>query len=152
MNFSQIASAVGGVLVLIYLIWQVIIKFLGEKEWFTKHKKEKIAKEEAIRLDLLQKNIKEVLAPMLQDIKDHNKEQDRKIICLMHSSNDIMRVEIIKIYYRYLPYKKMLQYSRELLNKLFYDYQDQDGDSFIEDMYNEMKTWPVVSTEEDLKR
>ena len=31
MNFSQIASAVGGVLVLIYLIWQVIIKFLGGK-------------------------------------------------------------------------------------------------------------------------
>lgn len=152
MNFSQIASAVGGGLVLIYLIWQAVIKFLGEKEWFAKHRRGKMAKEEVIKRERLQQNIKEVLAPMLQDIKDHNKEQDRKITCLMHSSNDMIRVEIIKIYYRYLPYKKMLQYSRELLNKLFHDYHDQDGNSFIEDMYNEMKTWPVVNTEEDLKK
>lgn len=152
MNFSQIASAVGGGLVLIYLIWQVVIKFLGEKEWFAKHRKEKMAKEEAIKRERLQQNIKEVLVPILQDIKDHNEEQDRKITCLMHSSNDMIRVEIIKIYYRYLPYKKMLQYNRELLDKLIHDYHDQDGNTFIEDMYNEMKTWPVVNTEEDLKR
>lgn len=152
MNFSQIASAVGGGLVLIYLIWQVVIKFLGEKECFAKHRREKMAKEETIKRELLQQNIKEVLAPMLQDIKDHNEEQDRKITCLMHSSNDMIRVEIIKIYYRYLPYKKMLQYNRELLDKLIHDYHDQDGNTFIEDMYNEMKTWPVVNTEEDLKR
>lgn len=152
MNFSQIASAVGGVLVLIYLIWQVIIKFLGEKEWFAKHRKEKMAKEEAIRRDRLQKNIKEVLAPMLQDIKDHNKEQDRKLTCLIHSSNDMMRAEIVKLYYRYYPHRKILQHSRELLDKLFNDYHDQGGNSFIESIYNEMKGWPVVNTEEDLRK
>ena len=152
MNFSQIASAVGGGLVLIYLIWQVVIKFLGEKECFAKHRREKMAKEETIKRERLQQNIKEVLAPMLQDIKDHNKEQDRKLTCLVHSSNDMMRAEIVKIYYRYYPYKKILQHSRELLDKLFNDYHDQGGNSFIETIYNEIKVWPVVNTEEDLKR
>ena len=44
-DFSQIASAVGGTLVLIYLIWQVVIKFLGEKDWFAKRRKERVARE-----------------------------------------------------------------------------------------------------------
>ena len=111
-----------------------------------------MAKEEAIRKERLQQNIKEVLEPMLQDIKDHNKEQDRKLSCLVRSSNDMMRAEIVKIYYRYSPYKKILQHSRELLEKLFHDYHDQGGNSFIEGLYNEMKAWPVVSTEEDLRK
>lgn len=151
-DFSQIASAVGGTLVLIYLIWQVVIKFLGEKDWFAKRRKERLAREEAIQKERLQQNIKEVLEPMLQDIKDHNKEQDRKLSCLVRSSNDMMRAEIVKIYYRYSPYKKILQHSRELLEKLFHDYHDQGGNSFIEGLYNEMKAWPVVSTEEDLRK
>ena len=88
---------------------------------------------------------------MLLKLEERDNEQDRKLTCLIHSSNDMMRAEIVKIYYRYLPYKKMLQYSRELLNKLFHDYHDQGGNSFIEDMYNEMKTWPVVSNDKDLR-
>ena len=131
MNFSSIASAIGGFLVLIYLVWQVVVKFCGEKEWFSKRRKERQKQKE-------EENKKQL-------------KQDRKLTCLIHSSNDMMRAEIVKIYYRYLPYKKMLQHSRELLNKLFHDYHDQGGNSFIEDMYDEMKTWPVVNNDKDLR-
>lgn len=151
MNFSSIASAVGGVLVLVYLVWQVIVKFCGDKEWFSKRRKEHQKRKEEENKKQLKQTIKEVIEPMLLELKERDNEQDRKLTCLIHSSNDMMRAEIVKIYYRYLPYKKMLQYSRELLNKLFHDYHDQGGNSFIEDMYNEMKTWPVVSNDKDLR-
>ena len=151
MNFSSIASAVGGVLVLVYLVWQVIVKFCGDKEWFSKRRKEHHKRKEEENKKQLKETIKEVIEPMLLELKERDNEQDRKLTCLIHSSNDMMRAEIVKIYYRYLPYKKMLQYSRELLNKLFHDYHDQGGNSFIEDMYNEMKTWPVVSNDKDLR-
>ena len=151
MNFSSIASAVGGFLVLVYLVWQVIVKFCGDKEWFSKRRKEHQKRKEEENKKQLKQTIKEVIEPMLLELKERDNEQDRKLTCLIHSSNDMMRAEIVKIYYHYLPYKKMLQYSRELLNKLFHDYHDQGGNSFIEDMYNEMKTWPVVSNDKDLR-
>lgn len=151
MNFSSIASAIGGFLVLIYLVWQVVVKFCGEKEWFNKRRKERQRQKEEENKKQLKETIKEVIEPMLLKLKERDNEQDRKLTCLIHSSNDMMRSEIVKIYYRYLPHKKMLQPSRELLNKLFYDYHDQGGNSFIEDMYNEMKTWPVVSNDKDLR-
>lgn len=151
MNFSSIASAVGGFLVLVYLVWQVVVKFCGDKEWFNKRRRERQKQKEEEEKKQLKETIKEVIEPILSEIKERDSEQDKKLTCLIHSSNDMMRAEIVKIYYRYLPYKKMLQYSRELLNKLFHDYHDQGGNSFIEDMYNEMKTWPVVNTEKDLR-
>ena len=151
MNFSSIASAVGGFLVLVYLVWQVIVKFCGDKEWFSKRRKEHQKRKEEENKKQLKETIKEVIEPMLLKLEERDNEQDRKLTCLIHSSNDMMRAEIVKIYYRYLPYKKMLQYSRELLNKLFHDYHDQGGNSFIEDIYNEMKTWPVVNSDKDLR-
>lgn len=151
MNFSSIASAVGGFLVLVYLVWQVIVKFCGDKDWFNKRRKEHQKRKEEENKKQLKETIKEVIEPMLLKLEERDNEQDKKLTCLIHSSNDMMRAEIVKIYYRYLPYKKMLQYSRELLNKLFHDYHDQGGNSFIEDMYNEMKTWPVVSNDKDLR-
>jgi len=151
LNFSSIASAVGGFLVLVYLVWQVVVKFCGDKEWFNKRRRERQKQKEEEEKKQLKETIKEVIEPILSEIKERDSEQDKKLTCLIHSSNDMMRAEIVKIYYRYLPYKKMLQYSRELLNKLFHDYHDQGGNSFIEDMYNEMKTWPVVNTEKDLR-
>ena len=151
MNFSSIASAVGGFLVLVYLVWQVFVKFCGDKEWFSKRRKEHQKRKEEENKKQLKQTIKEVIEPMLLELKERDNEQDRKLTCLIHSSNDMMRAEIVKIYYRYLPYKKILQYSRELLDKLFHDYHDQGGNSFIEDMYNEMKTWPVVNNDKDLR-
>lgn len=151
MNFSSIASAVGGFLVLVYLVWQVIVKFCGDKEWFSKRRKEHQKRKEEENKKQLKETIKEVIEPMLLKLEERDNEQDKKLNCLIHSSNDMMRAEIVKIYYRYLPYKKIPQYSRELLDKLFHDYHDQGGNSFIEDIYNEMKTWPVVSNDKDLR-
>lgn len=151
MNFSSIASVIGGFLVLIYLVWQVVVKFCGDKEWFSKRRKERQKQKEEENKKQLKETIKEVIEPMLLELKERDNEQDRKLTCLIHSSNDMMRAEIVKIYYRYLPYKKMLQHSHELLNKLFHDYHDQGGNSFIEDIYNGMKTWPVVNNDKDLR-
>lgn len=155
MNFSEIASAVGGFFVLVYAIWQVIIKFCGDKDWFAKRRKQKQLELEEQRTKSLHKAISDAVSPLAEDlkeIKERNKTQDDVLEKLVHSSNDMMRAEIVKIYYRYLPHHKMLQYSRELLEKLFHDYHDQGGNSFIENLYNEMITWPVVRTEEDLRK
>ena len=74
-----------------------------------------------------------------------------EITLLTKSSNDILRREIVKIYYRYLPYKKIPRFDKESLLKMVNDYFEQKGNSFIQDLYNEIKEWEVVESIEDLK-
>lgn len=154
MNFSEIASAIGGFFVLVYAIWQVFIKFCGDKDWFDKRRKQKQLEREEKKEKSLQKVISDAVSPLAEDLKEikaRNKAQDDTLEKLVHSSNDMLRAEIVKIYYRYQPHQKMLQYSRELLEKLYHDYKNQGGNSFIEGLYNEMTTWPVVRTDKDLR-
>ena len=74
-----------------------------------------------------------------------------EITLLTKSSNDILRREIVKIYYRYLPYKKIPRFDKESLLKMVNDYFEQKGNSFIQDLYDEIKEWEVVESIEDLK-
>lgn len=57
---------------------------------------------------------------------------------------DLMRNEIIKIYYKRQDIKELYQYERESLDKLYEGYHAGGGNSFIEDIYGEMRHWKVV--------
>lgn len=57
---------------------------------------------------------------------------------------DLMRNEIVKIYYKRQDVKELYQYERESLDKMYEGYHAGGGNSFIEDIYSEMRHWKVV--------
>ena len=59
---------------------------------------------------------------------------------------------MVNIYYSCLPYKKILYYDKEVLIKLHEDYERQGGNTFVEELWDEIKTWTVVRNVEDLKK
>lgn len=68
---------------------------------------------------------------------DTNHAQMNKAITSM------MRNDIVDIYYRNKNDKKIKQYERETLDKLYEGYVESGGNSFIKDIYAEMRKWEV---------
>ena len=170
LDLNELIPIVGGALTLIYLIVQLIIKLLGNLDFFKNRKNSKIQKQkeeerekiievfDSVYSKKIKKDINEVLNKQNQKIDKFFKKQDEvnenivsEITLLTKSSNDILRREIVKIYYRYLPYKKIPRFDKESLLKMVNDYFEQKGNSFIQDLYDEIKEWEVVESIEDLK-
>lgn len=141
---------------IIFLIWQVWEKVSGNMEWYSKRKiarleKEKLAREKEIEA-VTQKVIEKAIPPILNELKEKNSQQDARLNQLTKTSNDMLRNSMVKIYYSCLPYKKILYYDKEVLIKLHEDYEIQGGNTFIEELWDEIKTWTVVRNVEDLKK
>lgn len=151
MGISEIVSSVGGVFLLFYLLWQLAEKLFGNVQWFQKLKKKKLEEEDKRQKEITKKVVAQVLPPIISALEEKNKEQDKKLSLLVHSSNDMLRKDIIRIYYKYLPYKRILQYDKEFITVAYADYTAQNGNSFIRDLVTEINTWTVVRQEEDLK-
>lgn len=153
-EISNIASLVGGLLVGGFLIWQVIEKAFGNISWIKKRREEKEKKEKKKRkaeyLEFTEEFVNHFVPPLMKELKEHNLRQDEKIDRLIGTSNDQMRMEITRAYYKYLPYKKIFSYEKEGLTKIYKDYHSQGGNTYIDDIWEQMKTWTAVLTEADL--
>lgn len=57
---------------------------------------------------------------------------------------DLMRNEIVKIYYKRQDVTQLYQYERESLDKLYEGYHSGGGNTFIDDIYVEMRHWKVL--------
>ena len=90
------------------------------------------------------------MPPILKEIETINDEQNQKLDRLVKSSNDTIRLELLRTYFKYRPYKKILQWAKEAANHLHTDYIAQDGNSFIEDLWNQMASWEVVPSDDEL--
>ena len=64
---------------------------------------------------------------------------------------DILRYNMNRIYYKYHPYKKILSADKKAFLKLYNDYKAMKGNTWIDELYKDLETWPIVSSEEDLK-
>ena len=56
-----------------------------------------------------------------------------------------LRSEMLSIYYRHLESKEIRQYEYENFVLLYEAYKALKGNSFIDKIYNEVKSWKVVS-------
>lgn len=56
-----------------------------------------------------------------------------------------LRSEMLSIYYRHLESKEIRQYEYENFVLLYEAYKALKGNSFIDKIYNEVKTWKVIS-------
>ena len=79
-----------------------------------------------------------------------NKIQN-SIDLLNQSQLDMMRYDMNKIYYKYRPYKKILSADKKAFLKIYHDYKSMDGNTWIDTLYSELKDWPIVEDESELK-
>ena len=56
----------------------------------------------------------------------------------------LLRCEILNIYYKGLEKREIHQYEAENLVKLYEAYKALGGNSFIEDVYSDIKEWKVI--------
>ena len=151
---ATISSAIGGAIVVIFLIIEAIKKGMENFGWITERQKKRLAKQKEQRrkeyTEFTSDFLKDWLPPVLKRFEDVNEAQNKKLDELIESSNDTMRLEICRIYYKYLPYRKILQYDKESVAKLYYDYHQQGGNTFIDDVWNDIKDWEVVRGWQDI--
>ena len=57
----------------------------------------------------------------------------------------LLRSKMLEIYYRHLDSKTMRQYEKENFVLLYTAYKALKGNSFIDDISKEVRTWKVVS-------
>lgn len=72
-----------------------------------------------------------------------SKKVDTNHAQMNNALTSMMRNDITDIYYRNLANKKLKQYERESLDKLYDGYIEAGGNSFIKDIYAEMRKWEV---------
>lgn len=56
----------------------------------------------------------------------------------------LLRCEILDIYYKGLEKREIHQYEAENLVKLYEAYKALGGNSFIEEVYSDIKEWKVI--------
>ena len=81
------------------------------------------------------KNHQEVLSA----IKEHNKQQDEALKCLL-------RTDILNMYFKHKDHKNetLTQWESENLHKLYESYCHLEGNSFVKDIVDRMNSWEIV--------
>ena len=70
------------------------------------------------------------------------------IICVIKIANGQkcqLRSDMLRIYYHHREEKKIRQYEYENFLMLYEGYKALKGNSFIDKIYGEIKTWEVIS-------
>lgn len=70
--------------------------------------------------------------------KAHEERIDNANRCMLRSI-------IVNIYYDHKDEKRIRQYERENLGLLYQGYKELGGNSFIDDIYEVIKEWEVIS-------
>lgn len=56
----------------------------------------------------------------------------------------LLRVEIVRLYYRHRDDKKLREYEYALLDQCYKAYKTLGGNSFIDHIYAEMQEWEII--------
>lgn len=125
--------------------------FFGKR--INKKKEEEHKKLRKVIID----DVKSALQPEFSKLHDADTEFkeiiggiDHKINLLNASNRDLLRTDIERIYSKYKKVKKIPETDREILDKLYIDYKNEDGNGRIERMYLRTVDWEVVSDDEDI--
>lgn len=154
-TFSDFATFIGGFFILGSIIFEAFKKATEHTEWAKKRQAEKIKiKKEAAHeqyKEFTDEFIHEFVPPLVKKLEDADKEIIISLEKLTNSSNDLLRKDMTDIYYKYLPYKKILQYDKKCFRKLYDDYGAQGGNTYIDTIWEEIQTWEVVLNKDELE-
>ena len=116
------------------------------------------AEEDRARVDEITNSIITVVDSKMEELKEISLHQGEEITSIKHSIDllknaqlDTMRYSMNKIYYKYRPYKKILDCDKKAFIKLYNDYKPMGGNSWIDSLYPEVMSWEVVENWEELE-
>ena len=105
---------------------------------------------------LLQKNCETIMGS-LDELKEMTIDQEGQLTQMQESLDllsasqlDMLRYNMNKLYYKYRPYRKMLNADKKAFIKLYNDYKLMHGNTWIDALYAEVKDWPIVEDEQEL--
>lgn len=120
-------------------------------------KKKEEEKNKRLRTVIIE-DVKNALQPEFTKLHDADVEfketlagMDKKIDLLTASNRDLLRTDIERIYTKYKRFRKITETDREILDKLFIDYKNENGNGRIERMYNRTIDWEVVPDDEEIE-
>lgn len=67
------------------------------------------------------------------------------IICLINGMRCLLRSEMLRTYYHNKDEEKIRQYEYENFIFLYKAYKALKGNSFIDKIYSEVKTWEIIT-------
>ena len=151
-SISEIIALLCGFFTVSYCITQAAQKFLENMGWFKKRVAEKKKKEREEHFNEWKEFYLTVKKETQSQEEKRIGEINNNINKLINSSNDMLRKELVDIYYKFLPYKKIPVYTKKTFMRLYEDYHLQGGNSFIEEVYKEVISWETVDDEEEIMR
>ena len=140
-NITTISNVFGGLLVLLYAFWTIYNKVASDLNIMTKRQKDKKEQKEKEEEKKYQKLVNDVSSSILSEFS-----------ITVHTLNDLLRIEINKIYYKYNRYRKIRRYDKENCAKMVEDYTAQGGNSYVHELWEEICEWEVVSTWEEVTK
>lgn len=147
MDFSIWGEYIGGALVALYAIWNIVNKFLDQ----TAGRKKKIEEKKAAEKEEFNKQVYNTIEPIIkplnktvEEIKKLNEIQNEELKNLTISNKDILRKMIMDIYHKYEDVKKIPRSVRDQLDKLYDDYKALNGNSYIDKYYSRAIKWEVI--------
>lgn len=158
-EIANVIILISAVIIAIKTIYQFLKKPVDDLAKHSKDNEEKRIEEVFERKvpGLLDKNC-EVIINSLKEIKDMTLNQEERLeklqasIDLLNTSQlDVLRYNMNCLYYKYRPYKKILDADKQAFIKLYNDYKGMKGNTWIDSLYNEVVEWPIVQSYEELK-
>lgn len=95
-------------------------------------------------------SLEEIKALVLDQGRDLEKLQE-SVDLINVSQLDLIRYNINRIYYKYRPYKKILDCDKKAFIKLYNDYHSMGGNTWIDQLYTEVMPWEIVEDENELE-
>jgi len=80
---------------------------------------------------------------ILKRIYELNEKQNILMERMDKSLRDLLRQRIVEIYDSYKDRKVLPFYMKELLDELYQDYKNQEGNGYIDRYYNRMNDWKI---------
>lgn len=122
-----------------------IMALIGKPVNLLKKVREKQTKK--IREEIVEEVAKK-LSPRFDEIYQQNLEQSEAINQLEKSSRDMLRENILSIYHTHKHSRCLTETTREYLQDLYEDYKAENGNHYIDKIYNRMKEWKVIPDED----
>ena len=122
----------------------------AERQHIEEVLKEELPKEVEKKQETIIDSLEEIKGLVLD--QQHNFDQIQKSVDLLNISQmDLMRYNMNRLYYKYRPFKKILDCDKKAFIKLYNDYHDMGGNTWIDSLYTEVMHWEIVEDENELK-
>lgn len=100
----------------------------------------------------------EAMDDKIEEVKEIQLDQGtqmqkiQKAVDLLNTSQlDLMRYNMNRLYYKYRPFKKILDCDKKAFIKLYKDYHEMGGNTWIDTLHDEVITWETVEDDTELK-